>query len=172
MAQNPFWCHNDGGDDDERMLVVMVMNNPTNMMVMVGSVRYVILSLKPGNRREAEVKIQRSQIWFLIDRSRVDEEDKFERDVIMMMMMMMMMSRRRRIRILLHESSFFWVVRMNILWISNNSRLQCPWLHDYTTCSLDVSKKFWNRIILGTENCPLNQDRRTHSLHCQCDFLL
>ena len=60
MAQDPCGCHNDGGDDDERMLVVM--NNPTNMMMMVGSVRYVILSLKPGNRREAEVKIQRSQI--------------------------------------------------------------------------------------------------------------
>ena len=62
MAQDPCGCHNDGGDVDEQILVVMVMNSPTNMMVMVGSVRYVILSLKPGNRREAEVKIQRSQI--------------------------------------------------------------------------------------------------------------
>ena len=96
--------HDDGDDHDERMIVVMVMNNPTSMMMMVGSVRYVILSLKPGNRREAEVKIQRSQIWFLIDRSRVDEEDKFERDVIMMMMMMMS-RRRRRIRMLLGKLS-------------------------------------------------------------------
>ena len=62
MAQDQCGCHDDGDDDDERMIVVMVMNNPTSMMMMVGSVRYVILSLKPGNRREAEVKIQRSQI--------------------------------------------------------------------------------------------------------------
>ena len=148
MAQDPCGCHDDGDDDDEWMIVVMVMNNPTNMMVMVGSVRYVILSLKPGNRREAEVKIQRSQIWFLIDRSRVDEEDKFERDVIMMMMMMMS----RRITILLYESSFYyWVMRINILLIWNKSRLQCTWLHDYTRQSVRwMCQKFWNKIILGT----------------------